>query len=74
MKTVMMECPLCKKELHPLDAHFGRIDGLLDAYHIDCWNNYYAKEIEEEKQSKSEPNCYECKVTNNVYCGDCKGC
>lgn len=73
MKVTMMICGLCNKELHPLDAHFGRINGLLDAFHIDCWNEHFAKEIEEEKAASNEPNCYNCKVTNNIDCGDCKG-
>jgi hypothetical protein len=44
-----MICDICKKTLHPLDAHMGYIDGKLVCVHIDCWNKYYAKEIEIEK-------------------------
>ena len=44
-----MFCGLCQKEVHPLDAHMGRISVLLDVFHIDCWNEYYKDEVEKEK-------------------------
>lgn len=39
----LMECDICHKELHPLDAHMGKLKDKLIAAHIDCWN----KAIEE---------------------------
>jgi hypothetical protein len=35
-----MICRICRKEVHPLDAHMGRIYGELDVCHIDCWNEH----------------------------------
>jgi len=43
-----MFCGLRQKEVHPLDARMGRISVLLDVFHIDCWNEYYKDEIEDE--------------------------
>ena len=39
-KKETMVCGLCNKGVEPLDTHVGRIDGILDVYHIDCWNNH----------------------------------
>lgn len=33
-----MICDLCGKNLHPLDAHFGKLEDKLTTAHIDCWN------------------------------------
>lgn len=33
-----MVCDLCGEELHPLDAHMGRMEGELITAHIECWN------------------------------------
>jgi len=44
-----MFCGLCKKEVYPLDSHMGRINGKLDVFHIDCWNEYYKDEIQMDK-------------------------
>lgn len=35
-----MKCLLCAKEVEPLDAHMGRINGSLGVCHIDCWNKH----------------------------------
>lgn len=40
-----MECDICHKEVLPLDAHMGKMDGKLITAHIDCWN----KAIKENK-------------------------
>jgi hypothetical protein len=32
-------CDLCNEKIHPLDAHFGKLNGKLTTAHIDCWNN-----------------------------------
>ena len=49
-KTDLMICDLCGTTLHPLNAHMGRNkNGNLTTAHIDCWNEYYAEEIKEEK-------------------------
>ena len=37
-KIKTMTCDLCGKDLHPLDAHMGYINGKLMTVHIDCWN------------------------------------
>lgn len=40
MKEItMMICDLCGKDLHPLDAHMGYVNGKLMTVHIDCWNS-----------------------------------
>lgn len=39
--TVAMICRLCGENIHPLDAHMGRINDTLDVFHIDCWNKYW---------------------------------
>lgn len=44
-KVNYMICDICNEKLHPLDAHFGRLNGKLTTAHIDCWN----KAIEENK-------------------------
>lgn len=36
-----MICGICGEEVHPLDAHMGYINGILDVYHIDCRNRHY---------------------------------
>jgi hypothetical protein len=39
-KKPYMYCDLCKRVLHPLNAHFGRLkkgEELITA-HIKCWN------------------------------------
>ncbi len=61
--TNLMICDLCNTTLHPLNAHTGRDkDGNLITTHIDCWNKYYAKEIEIEKQDvKRDETCEEWK-------------
>jgi hypothetical protein len=33
-----MQCDICNKKLHPLDAHMGRLNGKLITAHIECWN------------------------------------
>ena len=49
MEPKTMSCGLCNQEVHPLDAHMGRISGKLDVFHIDCWNEFYKEEIEKEQ-------------------------
>jgi hypothetical protein len=49
-----MFCGLCEKEVHPLDAHMGRIRVLLEVFHIDCWNEFHKEEIKEEKLRKKQ--------------------
>ena len=44
MEKEQMLCGLCKKEVHPLDAHTGRINGKLDVSHIGCWNEYHKRQ------------------------------
>ena len=50
-----MKCDLCNKLLYPLDAHMGYIKNKLVCVHTDCWNQYYVKEIEEEKRLITQP-------------------
>ena len=45
-----MHCGLCKRLVHPLDAHMGRINGVLDVFHIECWNEFYKDEIKKEEK------------------------
>lgn len=35
-----MKCMVCGKEVEPLDAHMGRINGELGVCHINCWNKH----------------------------------
>ena len=51
LEAGMMICDICNKELRPLDAHTGYIDGKLSTTHIDCWNKHFEKEIKAEKKS-----------------------
>lgn len=44
MEREPMLCGLCKNEVHPLDAHMGRINGKLDVFHIDCWNDHFGNQ------------------------------
>ena len=41
-----MLCDLCNKELHPLDAHMGRLGVELITTHIVCWNREIDKQNE----------------------------
>lgn len=52
MESKSMLCGLCEKKVHPLDAHMGRINGKLDVFHIDCWNEFYKDEIPREKDGQ----------------------
>lgn len=36
-----MKCMFCDKNVEPLDAHMGRVNGELGVCHIDCWNKYF---------------------------------
>jgi len=40
IKPEPIMCDLCGREVHPLDAHMGRINDKLGTAHIDCWNEY----------------------------------
>lgn len=54
MEREPMLCGICEKEVHPLDAHMGRINDKLDVFHIDCWNEFYKDEIQREKGDLNE--------------------
>ena len=67
MESEPMLCGLCKNEVHPLDAHMGRISDKLDTFHIECWNEYYKNEIHGEKD-KLNQECRRCWRFINSKC------
>lgn len=57
-----MECGLCKTEVHPLDAHMGRLNGQLMVFHIDCWNKHLVDSTKEKAET-----CHYCGSADIAY-------